>query len=183
MHINNMNCSSRKSKRSKVVLLALLCLSCLARAEQPLIPTNEIVVEGKVKTKRVVRMEDLKKMKSVALENINTSCSPRTPETSINVIAVPLLDILDSIAFDVPGKGALNSFYFKFVASDGYTVVYSYNEIFNTDTGMHMYLVTEIDGKDIATLEKRMLLLTTNDIKSGRRNIKGLSRIVVCQAE
>lgn len=178
-----MNCSKTKSMRIILLLLSLVCLFHTSRAEEPIVPTNEMVVEGKVKSKKVVRIEDLKKMRSVVLENINTSCSPRTPETSINVRAVPLRDILDSLDFDAPGKGALNAFYFKFVASDGYTVVYSYNEIFNTDTGLHMYLVTEIDGKDIANLEKRMLLLTTSDLRSGRRNIKGLSRIVVCQAE
>jgi hypothetical protein len=140
------------------------------------------VIEGKVKSKRVVGIEELKSMKSVTLENINTSCTPKAEETSRHVKAVRLLSILDSVVFDAT-KGALNAFYFKFVASDGYTLVYSYNEIFNTETGRNMYLVTEREGVDISTMENRILMLTTSDIKTGRRNMKCLARIVVCQAE
>jgi hypothetical protein len=167
----------------KSIFFLILIFSCqVSFAGLPLVPTREFVIEGKVKAKKVVGIDDLKSMKSVELENINTSCSPKAEETSKHVKAVRLLSILDSIVFDAP-KGALNAFYFKFVASDGYTLVYSYNEIFNTETGRNMYLVTEREGIDISAMENRILLLTTSDIRTGRRNMKCLARIVVCQAE
>jgi len=161
----------------------MLVFSCqVSFAGPPLTPTQEFVIEGKVKSKKVVGLDELKSMKSVLLENINTSCTPKAEETSKQVKAVRILSILDSVVFDAP-KGALNAFYFKFVASDGYTLVYSYNEIFNTETGRNMYLVIEREGVDISAMENRILMLTTSDIKTGRRNMKCLARIVVCQAE
>jgi len=168
---------------ARIGFFLLLCLLCrLSLSGQELTPTREFVIEGKVKSKKVVTLDNLKSMKSVELENINTSCSPKASETSRHVKAVRLLDIMDSVAFDAP-RGALNAFYFKFVASDGYVLVYSFNEIFNTETGRNMYLVTEREGIDISAMETRILLLTTNDIRGGKRNMKCLSRIVVCQAE
>jgi len=173
----------RKAMQFKVLcfLLTGLCFR-LSLAGQPLVPTQEFSIEGKVKAKKVVGIAELKAMKGVTLENINTSCTPKAAETSRHVKAVPILDILDSVVFDAP-KGALNAFYFKFIASDGYTLVYSFNEIFNTQTGRNMYLVTEREGVDISAMENRILLLTTSDIRGGKRNMKCLSRIVVCQAE
>ena len=91
--------------------------------------------------------------------------------------------LLDTVEFDYENRKMLNEFYFKFEAVDGYTVVYSFNEIYNPETGNHLYIVTEMNGKEMDEIENRILLLTMNDIKSGNRNIKELKRIVVCRAE
>jgi hypothetical protein len=40
-----------------------------------------------------------------------------------------------------------------------------------------------MDGKKIQEMENSILLLTTKDIKGGARNMKSLSKIVVCSAE
>src|SRR5678816_2746310 len=156
------------SKAGKLFFLAL-GLSCqFSLCAQSLVPTEEFSIEGKVKANKTVSIAELKSMKTVELENINTSCSPKASETSKHVKAVPILSVFDSVTFDAP-RGALNAFYFKFVASDGYVLVYSFNEIFNTETGRNMYLVTEREGVDISAMETRILLLTTNDIRGGKR--------------
>jgi hypothetical protein len=165
------------------IILILLCLTRVAWAQNPIESTNEFKITGKVKNEKTITLTDLKKYKSVTLENINTSCSPKESEMAITVKAVLLKDIMDSIVFQYENRGMLNAFYFTFVASDNYKVVYSFNEIFNTETGNNLYIVTEKNGVDIRDMENRILLLTTNDIKNGRRNIKGLARIIVNQAE
>ena len=113
----------------------------------------------------------------------STSCSPKQKEEAKQVKAVLVKDLLDSVEFAYESRKELNQFYFKFEAADGYTIVYSFNEIYNTETGNHLYVVTEMNDKPISELENRILLLTTSDIKSGSRNIKWLKRIVVCRAE
>ena len=115
--------------------------------------------------------------------DVNTSCSSKQREEATGVKAVLVKDLLDSVEFDYESRKMLNQFYFKFVAEDGYTVVYSFNEIYNTETGNHLYVVTEMNGKSITENEKRILLLTTSDIKGGSRNMKWVKRIVVCMAE
>ncbi|MFM2359046.1 MAG: hypothetical protein RLY16_1039, partial [Bacteroidota bacterium] len=62
-------------------------------------------------------------------------------------------------------------------------IVFSYNEIFNTEVGNNLYLVTEMDGVKIEAMDSRILLLSTKDIKGGSRNVKGLSKVVVANAE
>lgn len=96
---------------------------------------------------------------------------------------VLLKNILDSVAFQYEKSRMLNYYYFLFVASYGYKIVFSFNEIYNTETGNNLYIVTEMDGKKIQEMDNRILLLTTKDIKGGPRNMKSLSKIVVCSAE
>jgi len=167
----------------KIFIVILLFITQQIFAQKDIEPTDVFTITGKVKNDKTIALHDLKNYKIVTLNNINTSCSAKQKEEAKEVKAVLLKDILDSVAFQYESPRALNEFYFKFVASDGYTIVYSFNEIYNTQTGNNMYIVTQKDGKDIRDMDTRILLLTTSDIKTGKRNIKGLANIVVCKAE
>ena len=164
-------------------VILLLIIIRFSFAQSGIEPTDSFKITGKVKSEKTITLDDLRNYKSITLQNINTSCSPKQKEEAKEVKAVLLKDILDSVAFQYETPRMLNEFYFKFVASDGYTIVYSFNEIYNTETGNNMYIVTEKDGKNIRDMENRILLLTTSDIKTGKRNIKGLANIIVRQAE
>lgn len=166
-----------------ISIVILLFITRISFAQTGIEPTNAFKITGKVKNEKTIGLADLKRYKSITLQNINTSCTPKQKEVAKEAKVVLLKDILDSVAFQYESPRMLNEFYFKFVASDGYTIVYSFNEIYNTETGNNMYIVTEKDGKDITEMENRILLLTTSDIKTGKRNIKGLANIVVCKAE
>ena len=96
---------------------------------------------------------------------------------------VLLKNILDSVRFDYEKSNFLNRYYFLFVAADGYKTVFSFNEVYNTEVGNSLYIVTEIGGKNVQDVSNRVLMLSTKDIKSGGRNMKWLTRIVVCSAE
>ena len=77
----------------------------------------------------------------------------------------------------------LSEYYFVFAASDGYKVVYSWNELFNTSVGESVYLVTEKDGKTITEMDDSILVVSTKDFKTGRRNVKGLASIAVMRVK
>ncbi len=128
-------------------------------------------------------VKQIKAFKLVDLGDVNTSCSSKKREEAKGVKAVLLKDILDSVRFQYDSPRWLNQYYFKFEASDGYTVLFSFNEIYNTETGNHLFVVVEKDGKSMEEMDNRILLLTTSDLKSGTRNIKNLAKIVVCKAE
>lgn len=166
-----------------ISIVILFFITQLSFAQTDIEPTDVFKISGKVKNEKTIALADLKNYKSITLQNINTSCTAKQKEVAKEVKAVLLKDILDSVAFQYETPRMLNEFYFKFVASDGYTIVYSFNEIYNTQTGNNMYIVTEKDGKVISEMENRILLLTTSDIKTGKRNIKGLANIIVCKAE
>ncbi|REG88590.1 hypothetical protein [Algoriphagus antarcticus] len=78
---------------------------------------------------------------------------------------------------DVESPNLLSELYFVLQASDGYKVVYSWNEIYNTSTGDNIYLVTQKEGNAISEMDNRILMICTSEFKTGRRNVKGLNKI------
>ena len=158
-------------------------------AAQPLLAQDQsqttvaFTVTGKVKSEKTFSVSQLQQFPAVSLKNINTSCSPKKEDIVKSVKGVLLKNILDSVAFQYEKPRMLNQYYFLFVAADGYKVVFSFNEIYNTEIGNNLYIVTEMDGKSMELMESRIMLLTTKDIRSGTRNMKWLSKIVVCSAE
>jgi hypothetical protein len=87
------------------------------------------------------------------------------------------------VEYDYQKSRNLNQFYFLFVAEDGYKIVFSFNEIYNTEIGNNLFIVTEKDGNMMEDMNNRILLLSTKDLKGGSRNMKWLSKIIVCKAE
>ncbi|MBK9592619.1 MAG: hypothetical protein IPO32_14365 [Crocinitomicaceae bacterium] len=67
----------------------------------------------------------------------------------------------------------MNEFYFIFTASDGYKVVFSWNEIYNSHAGNQFFILTEMEGKKIGEMNQRIVFISTADLQTGRRYIKG----------
>lgn len=159
--------------------LLMLLLSFVVRAQQ----TDTFRVTGLVKAEKTITLRQLQDYKTVELHDINTSCSPKKEERIKTVKAVLLKQVLDSVSFQYNNRRELNQFGFMFVASDGYKLLYSFNEIYNTQTGNNLFIVTELDGKPVEQTENRILILTTSDIRGGSRNMKWLKEIVVVKVE
>jgi len=77
----------------------------------------------------------------------------------------------------------LSEFYFIFVGSDGYKVVYYLNEIFNADVGKAVLIVMEHDGKTIDISDGSILTICKSDLATGRRHVKYLSKILIKRVE
>ncbi|GAB4487982.1 MAG: hypothetical protein OHK0019_03690 [Saprospiraceae bacterium] len=97
----------------------------------------------------------------------------------INLKGVQMLPILEKIKFRVQKPRELNEYYLIFRASDGYAVVFSWNEIFNTEIGQSLYILTEADGKSLTENSERILAVAIKDFNTGRRHVKNLSSIEV----
>ena len=94
-----------------------------------------------------------------------------------------LKDVLSTIEINAESPKVLSEYYFVCKANDGYTVVYSWNELFNTTVGDSSYLVTEKGGKAASTLEGTILMISPKDFKTGRRHVKALTSIEVRRAK
>jgi len=165
-------------------LLLLLCMLLgFKLMAQNKFATDVLLITGKVKKEKTFTLNQIKANRTILLGEVNISCSPKQKEDAKGVKAILVKDLLDSVKFDYSSGKMLNQFYFKFEASDGYVVVFSFNEIYNTEVGKQLFIVTENNGTDIANLDNRILMLSNSDLKPGSRNLKGLKRIVVCQAE
>ena len=64
-------------------------------------------------------------------------------------------------------------------ATDGYKVVFSWNEVFNTSVGEGVIVFFERDGKPLDEGEGQIAMVSAKDIRTGPRHVKWLKAIEV----
>jgi hypothetical protein len=171
-------------KRLTTLLLFLISISLTAWSQKPELITNEFVVTGQIKKELKFGLTDFEKYTSKPINDVvitNHLGEPRRIAKQLS--GIPVKDLLKDIELNEESPKRFSEFYFTFIASDNYKVVYSWNEIFNSPTGDNLLLITSQDGKKIKDMTERILTLTPTDFKTGRRHIKGLSKIVVSRVE
>ena len=164
-----------------ILFLVLAFTIFSASAQKENIPTTEsFSIEGKVKNSRVVSLADLSSYKSYSIDSIVITNHLGERRSSLKKVkAVLLKDILDKAEIDAENHKVLSEYYFVCIASDNYKVVFSWNEIFNSDTGNSVYIITGQDGKPATALDNRIALVSPKDQMTGRRYVKGLQKIVI----
>jgi len=168
----------------KGIILTLVLLSSLAWAQTKIVPTEQFIITGKIKTELKFTLKDLSAYEAKTLKDVVLTNHLGEVKGNVqNIKGVPMKPLLDKIEFLTDKPKDLSQFYLIFVASDGYKVVYSWNELFNTETGNNLYIITEKDGKKLNELEDRILTITTTDFKTGRRYVKALEKIIVGRVE
>lgn len=149
-------------------------------AQTPIPTTENFIIEGKIKKGMTVTLPDLSSYKSYTIDSIViTNHLHERKSTLKNINAVLLKDILDKVEFDTEIPKVLSEYYIVCVASDSYKVVFSWNEIFNSNTGKSVYILTGHDGNPASELDNRIALISPKDGATGRRYVKGLQKIVV----
>ncbi len=162
----------------------LILISFLLLAQGVDKQTKTIVVQGKVKEPKSITIDDLKKFKSNVIGDIAiTNHKGEAKGVAKGLHGILLKDILENISLDVDNPKLFSAYYFTCIASDGYKVVFSWNEIFNTSTGNSTYIVIEKDGKPITSSDESILMISSQDFKTGRRYVKNLEKIVVGKIE
>lgn len=169
----------------KFLTLLFLLFGFTSQAQHNEIKTSdEISISGLVDKNLKFTIADLEKYEKQEIGDlVITNHLGVAKETVKKLKGVLVTKLFDDVKFIVGTPKYLNEFYLTFIATDGYKVVFSWNEIFNSATGNHVFLVTEKDGKSITEMEDRILLVTTSDFKTGRRHMKSLSKIIVNRAE
>ena len=152
-----------------------------ASAQKENIPTTEnFSIEGKVRKSLSLSLADLSSYKSYSIDSIVITNHLGERKSSLKKVkAVLLKDILDKVEIDAETPKVLSEYYLVCIASDNYKVVFSWNEIFNNDTGKSVYIITAQDGKPATGLDNRIALVSPKDQMTGRRYVKGLQKIVV----
>jgi len=164
-----------------ILLLVLAFTVFSASAQKENIPTTEnFSIEGKVKKSLSLSLADLSSYKSYFIDSIVITNHLGERKSSLKKVkAVLLKDILDKVEIDAETPKVLSEYYLVCIASDNYKVVFSWNEIFNSDTGKSVYIITTQDGKPATGLDNRIALVSPKDQMTGRRYVKGLQKIVV----
>ena len=164
-----------------ILILFFVAAVAHVSAQKEDIPTSEnFTVEGKVKKGITVSLTDLSSYKSYSIDSIVITNHLHERKSSLKKIkAVLLKDILDKVEIDAENPKVLSEYYFVCIASDNYKVVFSWNEIFNSNTGKSVYIITGQDGKPASALDNRIALISQKDDATGGRYVKGLQRIEV----
>ena len=167
----------------------LLFFSCLLITsaligQRNIPPTEAFKITGQVKMEQLVTIGQIDSMSSTPIDDqVIYNQKGEIKDTLTGLRGVPLKEVISRIQLVYDKPKELNEFYFVFTASDGYKVVFSWNEIYNTEAGNHFYILTRVNGKPLNIIEERIPLISTTDIQSGRRYIKGLQLIEVKRSE
>lgn len=104
-------------------------------------------------------------------------------KTLKNLKGVWLKDLLSQVKFNISSPKELSMFYLVCIADDGYKVVYSWNELFNSTTEKNPMIITEYDGVSALKKEDGISLVTPGDQATGRRYVKNISQIIIHKAD
>ena len=92
---------------------------------------------------------------------------------------VLLRDILEKAAVVSHSHNDVKKMAIIATASDGYKVIFSWTEVFNSPLGDGVIVFFEKDGKALGDDEGRIALVSTKDTRTGPRHVKWLQGIEV----
>ena len=167
----------------KYLFLFVFCCSCLhGFAQHKDIPvTAEFTISGAVKKETTFRIADISVMKQEVIGDV--ILHGHKTDTARQMKGVLLKNIIDSVGIVADDHRAYNSMVIMLTASDGYKNVYSWNELFNTEIGNHVFIITEMNGKTIDQMPDRIAVYSLSDAFTGRRHMVGLAKIEVKQVQ
>ena len=165
-------------------LFFAITLAINVSAQRIITPTDSLHIIGQVKSPLHYSITDFDHFPKTNLpDQVIYNQKGEIKDTLTNLQAVSLKSILEKTDFAVEKPKQLNEFYFVFIASDNYKVVFSWNEIFNTPVGDQCYFITSLDGETLSGIQDHILFISTGDKTTGRRVVRGLDRIEVKSVE
>jgi len=167
-----------------IISLFFVLIAFTVSAQFNHIPTDSFTIEGKVKRHLTFSLADLDTFKTKSLPDVViTDHMGKEKNTLTQLKGILLKDILNNVEIDAENPKVLSAYYFVFVASDNYKVVFSWNELFNTETGNNVYIITEENGKKMKDTDERIAIVAVTDIRTGRRHMSNIKKKIVARAE
>jgi hypothetical protein len=162
----------------KYFIILITLLSFKLRAQE----SKQFTIEGKVSKPLTVDLESLKAYKTISLDSMAVFNHLLQRKSSIkNIKGVLLKDVLSKVEIISESPKKLSEYYIVCTATDNYKVVYSWNEIFNSETGKHILVLKSFDADPAKTEKGNIALITPSDQATGRRFVKGLNKISILQ--
>src|SRR5450432_2459401 len=135
--------------------------------------SESFTVSGEVLKAETIDIARLSGYTQVHLDSLRVYTHDMQPKGLMkNINGVLLKDILSAIPFNNENPKVLSEYYIECEATDGYIVLFSWNEIFNSETGNHVIIVTSKNGINITQLDDRIALVSPTDKATGRRYVK-----------
>jgi len=139
--------------------------------------SHSVTVSGRVEQALDLSVQDLKGFAPRA--EIALPPRPGVNAKSAILRGVLLKDLLDKAAAIKQDHNDLKKTVVVAEATDGYAVVFSWSEIFNTAVGAGVIVFIERDGKPLDGGEGWIALISAYDTRTGPRHVKWLKAIEV----
>ncbi len=164
----------------KNVLIVFFLYAGSLLAQETAKPTHQFTITGDIKKESVITMDSLNSYPLKEIGDIKvTNHLGDFKHKDDKLKGVLLKDILIHSVLNASSPKLLSRFYFACVGSDGYTVVYSWNELFNTEVGDNVYILLEKNGVKEPQMPESLQMVSMLDFKTGRRFLHNLDKIVV----
>lgn len=158
----------------KIFTVIMLLFASLANAQH----TETIQVTGAIKEPFIVTEKSLSELPVHSQDSLVILNHAMEYKSTLRKLkGVLLKDILAKAQFKTASPKELSTFYLVCKAKDGYQVVYSWNELFNGETGNKTMIITQAEGSP----KEGFALVTPTDRATGRRYVKNLSEIIIQQ--
>ena len=145
--------------------------------------THQFTITGAVKKESVITMDSLNNYPIKEIGDIKvTDHLGNFKHGDEKLKGVLLRDILSHSQLNTTPH-LYGQFYFTCIGADGYKVVYSWNELFNTPVGDNVYILMEKNGVKAEKLPESLQMASMLDVKTGRRYLHNLDKIIVSQAQ
>ena len=174
--------------RSWRLLLLAIALACAAPAfaadKKPSrlkeYITEQITISGAVENKLSLNVDDLRKFPLHRVGEANLICqSGAEMEKLKNIVGVRLTDILEKAKIITREHNDPKKMIVIASASDGYKVVFSWTELFNSSLGEGVIVFFERDGAPLNDVEGRLAMVSVHDTRTGPRHVRWLKDIEV----
>jgi hypothetical protein len=167
-----------------IICFLLVLMTYSLEAQIKLVPTDQFTIEGKVKQVLTFSVGDLGAYPVKSLPDVViTNHMGEKMHTLTQLKGILLKDILSKAELDAENPKVLSEYYFVLIAPDNYKIVFSWNEVFNSETGNNVYIITEEEGKKMKDTNDRIAIVTLTDLKTGRRHMSNIQKIMVERAK
>ena len=168
----------------KNILIIFFFYSGIALAQEPLKQTLSFKISGTIKTESVITVDSLNAYPLQAIGDIKvTNHLGEFKHEDDKLKGVLLKDILSHTILAANSPKLYSRFYFSCIGNDGYAVVYSWNELFNTEVGNHVFIIMEKNGVKVDKMPESIQMTSAVDFKTGRRYLHNLDKIVVGEVQ
>ena len=185
-----MTTTMRLARRARLPLLAAawiaVALPTLAadRPSEPVVvaanrPSEQLVVSGRIKNPLSLTVADLRALPAAQIESVQVMRGPPDHRVQATVKGVRLTALLEQAALAAADHNDWKHTVVLATATDGYQVVFSWPELFDTDVGAGALVVFERDGEPLPDREGRIALVSARDKHPGPRSVRSLAALEV----
>lgn len=167
------------------LLLPGVLVSPVAHAgHKPADPTQfisyQLEIKGAVKQPQLLNLAALHNFPAQQIDELPLICQSGANVGKLEKLrGVKLTDLLNKAVINAPGHNDVKKMLVIATATDGYKVVFSWSELFNSATGDAVLVFFEKNGLPLTADEGMIALISAKDLSTGPRHVKWLSQIEV----